>query len=208
MTVRMREPTVEVFLEDVANHKMEVLLDQGIYRHIRFRKPGDSNHWFEIITWPNFLTVAGDMGTWTFSRLPDMFDFFRSSKEMSINPSYWAEKLQNGTHGGHDNAKVFDGETFGGQLLDQLENYYSFEGEELAEITQAVKDEILNDDWSYELMTAARDFSHTFSDGRKFQFDTCELPSGKGYCYHFIWCLYAIVWGIRQHDELRGKAAA
>ena len=109
-------------------------------------------------------------------------------------------------------------------MLDQLENYYSFEGTQLEEIKQAVKDEVLTDDWDGALIHAAANFTYEFETGesckscngvraylctkcdgkgnckRKFQFDSCELPDGKVYSYHFIWCCYAIVWGIQQYD--------
>lgn len=228
----MREPTAEQFLKEVAEHQMKVLLENGIYRHLKFNAPKNSwNMWFELITWPGKLTISGDMGTWTFSRLEDMFNFFRSSREMAINPSYWAEKLQGGVHGGSDSAKDYDQERFGRQLLAQLSEYYGFEGEDLAELTQAVKDEVLTDDWEGAVKTAARDFTHRFQNGanpcprcqghrstlsvcsnrdcyggeirRKFQFDSCEIPDGKDYCYYFIWCCYAVVWGIQQWDKAK-----
>jgi len=76
------------FLADVAGHKMTVLLDNGLHRHLRFRSSKDSwNMWFEIVTWPGCLMLHGDMGSWCFSRLDDMFAFFRSDK-MAINAHY------------------------------------------------------------------------------------------------------------------------
>lgn len=223
----IREPSAEVFLKDVAEHRMTVLLYSGIYRHLKFKAPKNSwNMWFELVTWPGHLTVSGDMGTWTFARLEDMFEFFRSPRELAINASYWAEKLRGGVHGGRESAMVYNQELFAKRLLAQLSEYYGFEGEELAEITQAVKDEVLTDDWEGAVKTAARDFTHEFETGatpcpackgvrsflcskcdggeicRKFHFDMCEIPDGKDYSYHFIWCLYAIVWGIQQYDAL------
>jgi len=47
---------------------------------------------------------------------------------------------------------------------------------------------------------AAAEFSCELPSGKSFEFDPCELPSGMVYRYHFIWCLYAIVWGISQYD--------
>ena len=31
-----RQPTEETFLKDVEKHRMTVLLDNGVYRHLRF----------------------------------------------------------------------------------------------------------------------------------------------------------------------------
>ena len=100
-----REPTKEVFLKDVENHKLEIKLDSGIYRHLRFSAKRDNNLWFELLTWPGCLVINGDMGTWTFSRIDDI-RFFRADApgELKINERYWAEKLRNGVHGGSDAA--------------------------------------------------------------------------------------------------------
>lgn len=87
----MSECTMERFLDDVAKHEMTVLADQGNVRHLSFRAPGTVIQHFNLTTWPNHLCVSGDMGTYVFSRLEDMFDFFRENK---INPGYWHEKLK------------------------------------------------------------------------------------------------------------------
>jgi hypothetical protein len=88
-------PTVqERFVSDTADHEMTVLHNDGLYRHLRFKKPDSSTYWFDVITWPGSLTIHGDMGTYMFSRLEDMFEFFRSG--VGINPGYWGEKVKAG----------------------------------------------------------------------------------------------------------------
>jgi hypothetical protein len=198
--------TAEKFLVDVANHKMTVRLDNGIYRHIHFGgHPHAWNMWFGIVTWPGYLTICGDMGTWTFARVEDMFSFFRNDK-LRINCDYWAEKIQNGQHGGRDETKVFYEDLFKAQLLTQLTNYYDLQGEDLVAVTAALQEDVLRQEGEYDLLIAARDFSCQMP-GRaaRFHFDTCELPDGKAYSYHFVWCLYAIVWGIQQYDAARAQ---
>ncbi len=194
----MREMDAARFLADVANHAMTVALDNGIYRHVRFRQPQNSNMWFDLVTWPGVLTIHGDMGTWTFSRVQDMFTFFRDEK-LRVNHSYWAQKLQHGTNGGMDGAKVFDDDLFRSQLIESLESY-DLEPEDRECVAQALRDEVLNQDNKYDLMVSARDFSCRLANGSKWHFDPRELPDGKEYAYHFSWCLYAIVWGIQQYD--------
>ena len=78
-------------------------MDNGVHRHIRFKKPGTMCMYFDLITYPGGLLYTGDMGTYVFVRLQDMFEFFRTSnqdgwvKEMGLtlytNHSYWSEKL-------------------------------------------------------------------------------------------------------------------
>jgi hypothetical protein len=84
----------ERFPGDVAGHQVTVLHDAGLYRHLRCVPPDHSTWWFEIVTWPGSLAVRGDMGGgWIFSRVEDMFTFFRGKGHGTINPGYWAEKL-------------------------------------------------------------------------------------------------------------------
>ena len=201
----MREPNEQDFLKEVSQHEMTICLNTGLHRHVRFSRPNTSNLWFSLVTWPGYLTIAGDMGTWTFARVPDMFEFFRSSAPgLHINCDYWAEKLQHGTGGGsRDLAKRFDIESWGKSVLDQLANYYSFKGAKLKEITAAVKEEVLSGLGHCDQQEAYqrfRDFRFERGSREDFCFDWSETPSGMVYSYQFIWCLYAIVWGIRQYD--------
>lgn len=192
----------EQFLIDVSEHRLSLRRDDGLYRHLSFRKPKDSNLWFDIVTWPDCLVMRGDMGTWAFSRVEDMFTFFRNEK-LKINRSYWAEKLLNGTDGGRRSAQEFDEDVFRAALEDQLVNYYDIDGERLDAIRSALKEKLSfhEGEGQHGLMGAAYDFKHDH-----FQFDPCELPSGLIYQYHFVWCLYAIVWGIQQYDADRALA--
>ena len=66
---RKQSCTEERFLKDAAAHQMEVLRDDGVNRHLRFKNPESSAYWFEIITWPGTLCIDGDMGTFVFRRL-------------------------------------------------------------------------------------------------------------------------------------------
>jgi hypothetical protein len=102
----------ERFSNDCENHQLHVLHDDGLYRHLLFRSPESAWHYrFELITWPGALTITGDMGTWTFARIEDMFHFFRSNPDRpkhTINPGYWGEKLQAGAAGGVAGAREYD----------------------------------------------------------------------------------------------------
>jgi len=95
--------TEDRLLKDVRNHSMQILRDDGVFRHIDFSDNGSSTYRFNLITWPGFLCITGDCGTYVFQRAKDMFDFFRPSKfellnnknkHLFINPGYWGEKLE------------------------------------------------------------------------------------------------------------------
>ena len=59
-------PTEQEFLNDVRGHAMTILRDDGVHRHLRFKKPGSGTYWFDLITWPGTLCIDGDMGTYVF----------------------------------------------------------------------------------------------------------------------------------------------
>lgn len=202
----MREPTPESFLQDIEHHEMKILHESGLYRHLRFKESKSSNMWFDLVTWPGIMTIHGDMGTWTFSRLEDMFTFFRSGSDLKINPSYWAEKLQHGNFSGREGGKVWDEESFKEDLGEQVASY-GLEQADLDIVSRAIREDVFRQDNKYELMIYARDFVCEISDGSEFQFDPCDLPDGMIYSYHFIWCLYAIVWGIQRWDARLEVAA-
>lgn len=88
----------ERFTRETATHEMKILHDDGLYRHIRFTNPECRwAYWFDLITAPHALIFRGDGESFVFSRLEDMFQFFRSGiwedGSIHINPHYWAEKL-------------------------------------------------------------------------------------------------------------------
>lgn len=223
----MRQPTEESFLKDVATHEMAVLLDNGIYRHLRFKKPKSSDMWFDVVTWPGFLAYAGDMGSFVFSRLDDMFKFFRtdSKKEgLGINLSYWGEKLEaverNGRESGY---KVYSEERMREHVdehvkywVDEFEGPYEVSEEEVAAAKKEFKIELLAalsedvnpylEDGEYEAHRAVRDFSVTIND-EKYEFsDTWEWECDE-YTFRFVWCCYALAWSIKKYDESKASLA-
>ena len=201
----MRQPTQDIFLKDVATHVMHVRLDQGVYRHLEFRQAdGSWNHGFHIITTPWRLMVTGDMGTWVFSRLEDMFQFFRTDKG-GINCSYWAEKCVNGVHGGHDAGTVYDGDTYKARLIESLDNY-DLSDEHKAKVIDELEDmDFADEHW---IMGQISDFEVDLDDNDTFKFQDVWEIDIKTYGYHFIWCLYAIAWSIQQYDAAKVEVVA
>lgn len=98
--------------------QMTVALDQGLYRHLRFKAPGSFDG-FDLITWPGRLTIDGGHGTWTFARVEDMFEFFRQHpRRRTINPGYWSEKLLGGKGSGRAAAKGYSEDVYRAQVID------------------------------------------------------------------------------------------
>jgi hypothetical protein len=222
------ECTEERFLRDVADHRMIVISDEGVNRHIRFKEPNSSNMYFDLITWPGHLCYTGDMGTYVFQRLHDMFEFFRTDREyhrqrgrrLGINLSYWTEKLiaiDGNRHGGK--VQAFDAVKFTRVINDfrvgwmrEAKNGGSLDKTGRRELWEAVDDEVLSrlDDGGDRAQYAAYDFCHdprsnprrpygwTFTD--LFENDMTE------YTHSIVWCCYALAWGIEQYDTAKQAA--
>lgn len=190
----MRELTEGKFLKDVAEHTMHIAIDNGNHRHVTFAKPGTWCMSFQLITWPGYLCYTGDMGTFVFRRLDDMFEFFRDHKDegkLRINLGYWAEKLEATDRGsGHEQWSE-------DKFRAVIEGYFEDEPPS-PELRQAIDEEVLSriDDGQHEAYRAANDFEH---DG--FTFTDLWDHDFTEYSYRFIWCCYALAWGIKQYDE-------
>lgn len=185
------------FVSDTVSHRLTVLLDQGLYRHLRFAEPGSSFSWFEIITVPGLLTINGDMGTFTFSREEDMFGFFRRA-DGSINDHYWAEKLL----AGDQPAKTYSAQTFIDTIRQDAEGQLDdaeVEGTQRSAALAELQDEVLAcaSDGEHEARRALDSFTHVlldFTDAWEYDFSE--------YSFRFLWSLHAIVHGINQYDVL------
>lgn len=191
------DPIAEQFSRNTADHTMTVLHDDGVYRHLRFQNPEGSAYWFELVTWPGALTIHGDMGTYTFARLTDMFEFFRTDHH-GINPSYWGQKTPGGTH----SVMHYSSETLLEHVDTAISDYLANDGDEdvAAEARAAVQNAgALDDLW----------------DGKKHAGELLEklerigVVSGtwewdlREYDHAFLWCCHAIVWGIAEYDAER-----
>lgn len=208
------------FLIDTAFHRMEIIRDDGLYRHLRMQHPGTSCYYYDVITWPGYLTVTGDMGTWTFSRIADMFDFF-GAWEGVINTSYWSEKLKAGSGCSAREllAKEYNHEAFSKSLKDALSEYLEDDEEaependqdrddddetpdsEKAKVREIVRElcraEFNNDFEAYNAVYDA-DWPERFS-----AWDICDGLTFKTYTSHFRWILFAITWAISKYHNAK-----
>ncbi|WP_042886384.1 hypothetical protein [Cupriavidus necator] len=205
--------TQQHFERDVAQHQMTVIHDVGAHRHLMFREPGNSPYWFEILTWPGTLCIKGDMGTYVFSRLQDMFQFFRTDdrgdpKKIYINKGYWAEKLQAVDCDGYGrgSAERFSAEIFKRRVVERFRAYCSDREVDHAkrrEMWEALREDVLEtaDEGdatpAFDSLMAFRDEDHPRL------FEDCWEWHCKEYTFHFIWNLYAIAWAIRQYDAAK-----
>jgi hypothetical protein len=226
--------TQERFLKDAGKHTMTVIQDDGIHRHLGFRKPSPagSEYWFKLITYPGELVITGDMGTCVFRRLEDMFEFFRADQKhhektgqddtLGINPQYWGRKLQAFPKEGY---KQFSAETFRANVKESFDNWvesnkpYADDNCEdctkaqreafdtaKADLLRALEDEVLNcaDDGETRALDAASNFR--WGQGEwEFEIQDIWEWDCKEYTFHFIWSCYAIAWSIQQYDQFKDQ---
>lgn len=210
--------TEQSFLKDVKDHIVEVIREDGVHRHIRFRKPGTMCMHFDLITWPDYLCYTGDMGTYVFRRLDDMFQFFRTDQDLDwlkskgltlgVNRGYWAEKLEASDK--CDGVKKFDDSKFERIIKDYLlrwvrDNADQTTKAERRDLWDEVMDDVVGadgDSGGHRKSTAAYDFSHRVNSHVKFEFRDCWEYDFTDYTHRFLWCCYALAWGIKQYDNI------
>lgn len=205
------EKALSYFLEDVKDHQMTIVNSNGVYRHVTFYSPNTSNAHFELLTWPGHLAIAGDMGSYMFSRNTDMFTFFRAgqvkegeSVHEQINPRYWAEKLISECK--HSPAFKICPLAIAENVKDFLEDHKKssdLSEEDFKELQEEVESEILSllyeGAGDYEINKALVAISEFSTGGLEFtDFHESKMDRASG---HYAWCCAAIVWGIHQYDQ-------
>lgn len=181
----------EEFLGTVSDHQMTILRDDGVYRHVQFRKPG----WggitgFDFITWPGHLAYAGDMGDFVFQRLDDMFDFFHREPDFR----YWAEKVQAMDR---DGIYKFSIEVAKESVIMNLDD----EQKENTEFMQALEDEVFQSESEDDFLQAMQDFER-----EGFEFTDVWEYERKEFTFRFEFCCWALWWGVEKYQKSKGAS--
>lgn len=200
------------FLRDVATHELTIIRNEGLYRHLRFSRPGSSCMYFDLITWPGHLCYTGDMGTYVFQRIEDMLEFFRretKGDELPINPGYWSEKVI-AVDGGRSAGSVFeyDHDRYLAVVNEYLSDWLEgLDDDASAELREAVQDDVLQ--WAdshdeHGNYNRAYEFSATVN-GCKYQFTDLFERNFRRFTPRFLWCCRALVWGIEAWDAVADR---
>ncbi|MHA0510143.1 hypothetical protein [Enterobacter kobei] len=199
------------FIRDVSSHTMTIITDDGFYRHLSFGRPGSSIYRFDLVTWPGYLCMTGDMGTWTFSRITDMFEFFGGAFERGINPGYWSEKLEAGCGCPRDAiAKDWDEQAYCQRLDYMLEEWceehtpgkgapkdrikeFHQQRERAEDIIRQMKEGCVSEMDAYAAYTSVDDPDGVLADFWESTF--------MEWSTHYLWACYAILWGISRYKN-------
>jgi hypothetical protein len=192
------------FARETPQHEMTILLDEGLHRHLRFAKPGSSACWFDLISVPGALIFRGDGETYTFARVDDMFDFFRSERG-DVNPQYWAEKITDG----RDRARVYSEELFRRRVLEEFNERVidgtiplEYAGHALGELCRDVlaEDVIADEATARDALEA---FEFTIAVGQTARFADVWEWDFHTWDWWYLWACHAIVNGIKRYDTAK-----
>lgn len=188
--------TEESFLKDVSKHEMTIVRDEGVHRHVRFKQPESYNMFFDIVTYPHYLVYSGDMGCFVFSRIDDMFEFFRGKEDgpLRINLGYWAEKLE--ATDKPDGHHQYNPDALREYVTEWLDEHQASE-----DLRGRIEDEVLRSADDGEVR--ARDALQAFEYQGRLPFQDSWECNFSEYTYRFVWCCYALAWAIRQYDTAR-----
>ncbi|MGE3404528.1 MAG: hypothetical protein AB7K63_18195 [Vicinamibacterales bacterium] len=193
------------FLNDTARHAMQVLRDDGLYRHLHFAAPGTYCQSFDIATWPGRLCYTGDMGTYVFARLPDMFEFFRQDPNREPNFDYWSEKCEARDR---DGIRIYSPDLFRAAVrgdVDEFVRRHRLNRHEAKSLREQVAWCVLAEaDVATEAVGAVGAFVWQ-NKGQVFP-DFWEHRLEE-FAPRFIWCCYALPWAIAKYDAAVAPAA-
>lgn len=186
----------ERFLNDTKNHRMQVIQDNGLHRHLRFSAPNTNILYYNITTFPGYLVFTGNAGSYTFSRLRDMFEFHRSSEGCNtIDYNYWMEKAESVDK--RSGKETFSEEMFRDALRIQFRDWHFEDFAQMKRAWAQVKqelwdiyslDEALNMTSQYQCDETCNTFVDIW-DSR-----LTEVP------FSFRWICWAIRYAIRDYD--------
>lgn len=196
------------FDEDIQRHQIKILMDSGVYRHIRYARPDSGMYRFDIITWPGYLAIAGDMGEYVFSRTHDMFTFFRSDSHRP-NFSYWAEKCCAASTSCQSPIYTFDRRKTTELVKEWVDNWcdeHSITFEERTEVEmdvlESLEDALNHDESLHSLYHWAYDYVNVKHRTLDFSTYMTEYSSRsfQSFDFQYEWICHAIPWAIQQYD--------
>ena len=198
----------EEFERQIATHEMTVIRDDGLHRHLRFKRPDTGMYYFDLLTWPGHLCISGDASdALVFSRIEDMFKFFASEHGHRINPQYWAEKLL--IPGRGQAVMSYSEEGYLAHvrewIAEKAEEMEEDEADDAAAFKAAAREHLLDEEVIRHEETAREALWSFEHDGLRI-YEPWEW-SLREYDFRYLWSCHAIVWGIEQYRAARVSEA-
>lgn len=203
--MKTKDDVMKRFQSDTKNHTMEVRLDNGLYRHLVFTNNGSNIYRFDIVTYPGYLVMSGDMGEWVFTRLADMFEFFRGK---DINPSYWGGKCVASKDGIREYSAERAKEYLQEQYFQYLEDHDKLTKARRNELEDAFREitALCDEESGERAMVGLYDHVQENEDDLPYLADFWEAGTClRDYKHHYLWACYAIQWAINTYDKKEGK---
>jgi hypothetical protein len=202
-----RATQYEQFQRDITAHEMRVFVDDGVRRHLRFAKPGTYCLSFDLVTWPGYLCYTGDMGAFVFTRLPDMFEFFRGREDGQIDMNYWAEKCVASDKS--DGLREYSEQRFRSAVKDDYDAFVeaeSLQDSTAQELWAGITDDVLScAENHHEAVQAAMNFQWQDPGSRRNRsvFPNFWEHRLEDFTPRFVWCCYALRWAIARYDTAK-----
>lgn len=173
---------------DLKSARLVIKKADGLYRHLRIVL---DHTWYEIMTFPEYLVYTGDMGTYVFSRLTDMFEFFRN-KDGLVNPGYWAQKAE---------------------AIDKIDGIERFSGARFMRELGEYCDDNEIDKETRKLLLGMVEPEHEYEALSEVSLILGSTPycmddiygMGTEFTGRYIWCCAAIVWAINEYDKQKRR---
>jgi hypothetical protein len=184
----------ERFTADTADYILTVVHEHGEYLHLRFHAPGQRWESTGIHAWPGGVVTSGDMASgFLFERRLPFFE-----RGNTINPRYWAEKLES-SHRGREvefSAKVLQ-QSLDDELADEYDIPEWCRGQflfALNELRDDVKRDVDNipaaqehlSEWVFECEDAdeRRDYAMSLSDVHEIAM--------TDFTWHYLWACHVL----------------
>lgn len=193
----------DYFKASTRNHEMTVLHDDGVYRHIRCAEPGTGIWSWSLVTWPGYLTIVGDLESFTFSREHDMFDFFAHDRGR-INPHYWAEKITNDD--ARKATRKFCSEKARAAVVEDFLQQRHYRTGEAADAFRDLRYHVLDQiEHLDETEFYGEANSWRYFGGWEFE-ETYEWDV-QDWDVHYLYACHAIAWGVNKYRAAKEVAA-
>ena len=200
--------TLEQFLDDVKHHEITIHQNNGVYRHLEFKKTNNSNPYFNISTFPDHLVITARIDGLSYalvlSKRYDMFDYFRDylgDNDLKIYPKLWSEMIRSTSYKGIiESYSEFDLDKIKRCAQEYLDDFISgnkLSAEDVAALRWEFESNVLNAEYEHEIIDSITNFGFC-----GFNFDEFWEGNYRKYRRNYIWLCYAIVWGIKKFDEL------